>query len=85
MQALNDLVTAAIQLAGTEDQTSHNARLWQMEGGRACPLGWCGCSQPVYVDLKTGEHDYGEPGGPGHADCVRNCHHGMGRPEPEGV
>ena len=30
MQALNDLVTAAIQLAGTEDQASHNARLWQM-------------------------------------------------------
>lgn len=77
MQTLNDLMTAAMQLAGTDDQISHNARLWQMEGGRACQLGWSGCSQPVYVDLKTGEHDYGKPGGPGHADCVRHCSHGM--------
>ena len=29
------------------------------------------------VDLKTGAYDYGEPGGPGHADCVRNCKNGM--------
>ena len=79
---LNDLITAAIQLAGTEDQVSHNARLWQMEGGRTCPIGWDGCSQAVYVDLKTGEHDYGKPGGPGHADCQRNCSHGMNPPPP---
>ena len=79
---LNDLITAAIQLAGTEDQVSHNARLWQMEGGRECPLGWGGCSQPVYVDLATGENDYGERGGPGHADCMRNCRHGMNPPPP---
>ena len=80
---LNDLITAAIQLAGTEDQVSHNARLWQMEGGRTCPLGWGGCSQPVYVDLKTGEYDYGKPGGPGHADCQRNCKHGMAPPDDD--
>ena len=77
MQLLNDLITAAMQLAGTENQVSHGARLWQSEGGRACPLGWYGCSQPVYVDIKTGEYDYGEPGGPGHADCVRTCSKGM--------
>jgi hypothetical protein len=77
---LNDLITAAMQLAGTEDRVSHNARLWQMEGGRACPLGWGRCSQPVYADLKTGEYDYGEPGGPGHADCMANCQHGMNPP-----
>lgn len=80
---LNDLITAAIQLAGTEDQVNHNARLWQMEGGRACPLGWGDCSQPVYADLKTGEYDYGEPGGPGHADCRRNCKHGMAPPDDD--
>ena len=73
---LDDLVTAAVQLAGG-DAVSCGARLWQSEGGRACPLGWGGCSQPVYVDLKTGEYDYGDPGGPGHDDCVRNCRHGM--------
>lgn len=82
MQALNELITAAVQLAGADDLASHNARLWQMEGGRACPLGWGGCSQPVYVDVKTGAYDYGEPGGPGHADCVRNCKHGM-QQQPE--
>jgi hypothetical protein len=84
MQLLNDLITGAMQLAGIDDQVSHAARLWQSEGGRACPLGWGRCSQPVYVDLKTGEYDYGAPGGPGHADCVRTCRNGMNRaPAPE--
>ena len=76
MKALDDLITAAVQLAGT-DAVSNGARLWQCEGGRRCPLDWDHCSQPVYVDLVTGEHDYGQPGGPGHADCVDNCKHGM--------
>ncbi len=82
MSLLNDLIAAAMQLAGTDDQVSHNARMWQFEGGRACPLGWGGCSQAVYVDVKTGEYDYGEAGGPGHAGCVRNCTHGMQLPPP---
>lgn len=76
MQKLNHLINAAMQLAGTDDLISHNARLWQSEGGRACPLGWDDCSQTVYVDLKTGEYDYGDPGGPGHADCMTTCRHG---------
>lgn len=74
---LDDLITAAMELAGTEGKVSRNARLWQIEGGRSCPLGWENCSQAVYVDMKTGEYDYGEPGGPGHADCVRHCRNGM--------
>ena len=78
---LNDLITGAIQLAG-DSGVAHGARLWQIEGGRTCPLGWGGCSQPVFVDLATGEHDYGEPGGPGYADCLRNCRHGM-QPRPQ--
>lgn len=81
MQLLNELITAAVQLAG-DDAVSHGARMWQSKGGRACPMGWYGCSQAVYVDLKTGEYDYGNPGGPGHADCVRHCAHGM-QPCPE--
>jgi hypothetical protein len=76
MQLLDDLITAAVQLAGT-DAVSNGARLWQSEGGRACPLGWGGCSQAVYVDMATGDYDYGEPGGPGHADCRRYCKNGM--------
>ena len=79
--SLNDLITGAMQLAGGAG-VAHGARLWQSEGGRGCPLGWGGCSQPVFVDLATGEHDYGEPGGPGHADCLRNCRHGM-QPRPQ--
>lgn len=78
---LNDLITGAIQLAG-DAGVAHAARLWQNEGGRTCPLGWGGCSQPVFVDLKTGAYDYGEPGGPGHTDCLRNCRHGM-QPRPQ--
>ena len=76
---LNDLITGAIQLAG-DNLTSHSAKLWQSVGGRTCPIGWGGCSQAVYVDIKTGDYDYGEPGGPGHQDCVRNCRHGMNPP-----
>lgn len=78
---LDDLITAAVQLAG-QDAVSCGARLWQSEGGRACPLGWGGCSQTVYMDIKTGEYDYGEIGGPGHADCKRHCRHGM-HPVPD--
>ena len=77
MQVLSELITAAVQLAGADDIVSHSARMWKLEGGRRCPLGWDGCSQPVYVDTKTGDYDYGELGGPGHADCVSNCSHGM--------
>lgn len=76
MQLLDNLITAAVQLAG-DDAVSHGARMWQSEGGRRCPLGWEGCSQAVYVDLKTGEYDYGQFGGPGHADCQKHCKHGM--------
>lgn len=75
--SLGGLITAAMELAGTTDKVSNGAHLWQQEGGRSCPLGWDDCSQPVYVDLKTGGYDYGEPGGPGHTDCVRHCPHGM--------
>ena len=80
MQLLNDLITAAMALAGAEAVRNHDARLWHLEGGRRCPLGWGGCSQSVYVDLKTGEHDYGEPGGPGRRDCEEHCRHGMNPP-----
>lgn len=80
---LDDLITGAVQLAG-DSVVICGARLWQSEGGRTCPLRWGDCSQPVYVDIKTGEYDYGKPGGPGHADCVRSCRRGMQRaPEYE--
>jgi len=80
--SLNELITGAIQLAG-DTLVSHGARLWQSEGGRTCPLGWHDCSQSVYVDIKTGEYDYGEPGGPGHSDCMSHCKHGRIRHEAD--
>lgn len=80
MQMLSDLITAAVELAGG-DEMAHGGRLWQSVGGRACPLGWCECSQTVYVDLKTGEYDYGQPGGPGWRDCELYCRHGR-EPRP---
>lgn len=73
---LNDLITGAMALAGG-DRAAHGGRLWHAEGGRSCPIGWEDCSQPVFVDLASGEHDYGHPGGPGHADCQKHCRHGM--------
>lgn len=81
MQLLNDLITAAMQLAGQDDRVSHNARLWQSVGGRTCPIGWWDCSQAVFVDVATGNYDYGEPGGPGHAECLRSCPNRM-QPAP---
>ena len=77
MQLLNRLITAAMELACDDGRVSHGSRLWESIGGRQCPLGWPHCSQPVYMDIKTGEYDYGEPGGPGHAVCTDTCSHGM--------
>lgn len=79
---LTRLIDAARQLAG-QDGTFHSGRIWQFEGGRACPIGWVDCSQAVYVDLTTGEHDYGEPGGVGDADCRANCKHGLQPPSED--
>lgn len=76
MPTLSELITGALMLAGS-DKTAHGGRLWSTEGGRSCPLGWEDCSQPVFVDLASGEYDYGAPGGPGHDDCRANCMHRM--------
>ncbi len=79
---IQQLVDDAVALAHPDD-TMHGGRLWRSVGGRPCPVGWDHCSQPVFTDLRTGETDYGEPGGPGHADCKKNCRERMLPPEPE--
>lgn len=79
---LRHLIDDAVALASPDD-TVHGGRLWRSVGGRACPIGWEHCSQPVFEDVRTGETDYGEPGGPGHADCVANCRERMQPPEPD--
>lgn len=82
MKTLIDLVNDAVTLANPDD-TLHGGRLWRLAGGRSCPIGWENCSQPVFEDVRTGETDYGEPGGPGHTDCKNNCRERMLPPPAE--
>jgi hypothetical protein len=42
---------------------------WKEKGGRACPANMTDCSQSVYVCDRCGEWDYGNEGGPAHAEC----------------
>jgi hypothetical protein len=37
----------------------------------------------VFEDVRTGETDYGERSGPGHASCKAHCPEGMQPPEPD--
>lgn len=66
---------ALVQLAATElgsDACRDGRHAWESEGGRSCPKEFevC-CSQAVYRCRTCGTYDYGEFGGPGHADCQR--------------
>ena len=46
---------------------------WSAVGGRPCPRGMPMASQPVYQCDRCGVYDYGEPGGPAHAECAGPC------------
>jgi hypothetical protein len=68
---LQRLVGQAAWIAGMSpcDCMGH---LWVSDGARGCPHSDQfdrPCSQPVYVCDRCGTYDYGEKGGPGHADC----------------
>jgi len=72
MQKLSSLIKEAQQLAHAPcDRGDH---LWSSIGGRGCAhpedIGGGECSQAVYVCDACGATDYGERGGPGHADCM---------------
>lgn len=82
MSTLETLIADAVALANPDD-TMHGGRLWRSVGGRACPIGWDHCSQPVFEDIRTGETDYGQPGGPGHSDCLSNCSERMQPPKAD--
>ncbi|TAK84328.1 MAG: hypothetical protein EPO20_14660 [Betaproteobacteria bacterium] len=73
---LKALLAEAQALAGQHPCATHGHR-WGSDGGRACPLydtdRDCGGLQTVYVCEVCDEYDYGEPGGPGAADCARPC------------
>ena len=72
---LTRLVAQARSLAN--DGPCAEGHLWVTDGGRSCPHADtdrdCGGSQAVYVCDRCGAQDYGDPGGPGHADCVKGC------------
>ena len=74
---LQHLIAQARSLANDHPCIS-SGHLWESEGGRRCPEAaddddGCGGSQAVYRCARCGLHDYGEPGGPGHADCEGGC------------
>jgi hypothetical protein len=74
--ALQHIIAEARALAN--DGPCAAGHTWMTEGGRPCPHYGTDreCdhrSQAVYVCVKCGQYDYGEPGGPGHADCQRSC------------
>ncbi|CAN7474154.1 hypothetical protein LJR175_003184 [Variovorax sp. LjRoot175] len=80
---LDALISDARAIAGNDDGRMHKGWLWKFAGGRACPIGWEDCSQAVFRCARSDDWDYGEPGGPGEADCRENCRHGMEPPEEE--
>ncbi len=73
LMRLRYLIAEATSLAGGNlCAAGHD---WQSDGGRPCPRSGSECTQTVYRCARCGVWDYGDPGGPGHADCngVRLC------------
>lgn len=67
------IAEAGMQLGS--DACSAGRHQWVSDGGRGCPQDLTdGCGQTVYRCSVCGDHDYGEPGGPGAADCASQCH-----------
>lgn len=69
---LNDLIFEAATELGS-DACRAGKHQWESEGGRGCPNkpnGGGPCSQAVYRCSVCGAYDYGEPDGPGAADCA---------------
>lgn len=74
MLDLLSLVKEAHQLARPLCESGEHQ--WVSIGARGCAhpedIGCGHCSQAVYECQACGATDYGERGGPGHADCM-NC------------
>ena len=77
--ALESLLHLAAEARGlANDHPCTRGHAWATDGGRQCPHAdddqeGCGGSQTVYRCTRCGEYDYGDPGGPGHADCATFC------------
>jgi len=74
MNNLARLIAEASVLAGGQHPCSILGHQWKSIGGRQCPyasdMAAPNCSQAVYECPACDAIDYGEPGGPGHRDCV---------------
>lgn len=75
--SLAALIAEACSLAGDHPCVS-SGHVWRSVGGRRCPRPddedrSCSGSQTVYQCSRCDEYDYGEPGGPAHADCASGC------------
>lgn len=75
------MTTSLNQLIQGARLSSAPAPIWITDGGRACPIDWGDCSQPVFVNEVTGDYDYGDPGGPGYQFCETECPHKLALPE----
>lgn len=75
MSALQRLIAEAHVLAGGKHQCAVLGHAWKSAGGRQCPYARSHANEPnwsqtVYECGSCGDTDYGDPGGPGHHDCV---------------
>lgn len=75
------MTTALSNLIRGARAATSTVPIWTTDGGRACPIDWDDCSQPVFMDEASGAHDYGDPGGPGHEYCTTECQHKLALPE----
>lgn len=79
-QALQHLIAEARAIASNDDAVLFKGRYWVTDGGRACPLQWDDCGQPVFKDRSSDIYDYGEKGGPGDHECKHHCPHNGQKP-----
>jgi hypothetical protein len=80
--SLQALITEASYLGGAVHPCVAHGHDWRMMGGRPCPRNeHAPVSQTVYRCARCDDYDYGEPGGPAHAECITDgpCDRRCGR------
>ena len=76
---MSDLTLQQLIANARIDHPCSQGHEWVSDAGRSCPNDPdCGGSQAVYHCTRCGDYDYGEPGGPGHTDCLKFCRVGGG-------
>lgn len=71
---LRDLIASATAEARPRFACDDGDHFWEETGGRQCPMGAEGCSQPVFVCKNCGVTDYGDSDdSPGKIECQAVC------------